>query len=37
VLLGELLDQLDTEIGVVPGLDSVADTGDCRRLVKVMR
>lgn len=27
-LLDELLDQLDTEIGVVPRLDLVADTGD---------
>jgi hypothetical protein len=24
-----LLDQLNTEIGVVAGLDLVADTGDC--------
>lgn len=29
VLLGELLDELDTEIGVVAGLDTVTDTGDC--------
>lgn len=28
VLLSELLDQLDTQIGVVPGLDSVANTRD---------
>ena len=28
VLLDELLDELDTEIGVVTGLDLVADTGD---------
>jgi hypothetical protein len=28
VLLNVLLDELDTEIGVVAGLDSVADTGD---------
>lgn len=28
VLLGELLDQLDTQIRVVPGLDSVANTRD---------
>jgi hypothetical protein len=28
VLLDELLDQLDTQIGVVPGLDSVANTRD---------
>jgi hypothetical protein len=29
VLLDVLLDELDTEIGVVAGLDPVADTGDC--------
>ena len=29
VLLHVLLDELDTEIGVVPRLDPVADTGDC--------
>lgn len=29
VLLDILLDELDTEIGVVTGLDPVADTGDC--------
>jgi hypothetical protein len=29
VLLNVLLDELDTEIGVVAGLDPVADTGDC--------
>jgi hypothetical protein len=28
VLLGELLDQLDTQVRVVPGLDSVANTRD---------
>lgn len=28
VLLDELLDELDTEIGVVPRLDPVTDTGD---------
>lgn len=28
VLLDELLDELDTEIGVVPRLDPVANTGD---------
>ena len=27
--LAELLDERDTEIGVVAGLDPVADTGDC--------
>ena len=29
VLLDVLLDKLDTKIGVVAGLDPVADTGDC--------
>ena len=29
VLLDVLLDELDAEIGVVAGLDPVADTGDC--------
>ena len=29
VLLDVFLDELDTEIGVVAGLDPVADTGDC--------
>ena len=28
VLLGEFLDQLNTEVGVVTGLNSVTDTGD---------
>lgn len=31
VLLGELLDQLDTKVRVVPGLDTVSDTGNCTR------
>ena len=33
VLLGELLDQLDTKIGVVTGLDTVTDTRNYARLV----
>ena len=32
VLLDVLLDELDTEIGVVTRLDPVADTGNCRLL-----
>jgi hypothetical protein len=32
VLLDVLLDKLDTKIGVVAGLDPVADTGDCGSL-----
>lgn len=33
VLLDELLDELDTEIRVVAGLDTVTNTGDCKSLV----
>lgn len=32
VLLAEFLDEGDAEVGVVAGLDAVADTGDCRLL-----
>lgn len=32
VLLDVLLDELDSKIGVVTGLDPVADTGDCELL-----
>jgi hypothetical protein len=33
VLLGELLDQLNTKIGVITGLDTVTDTRNYARLV----
>lgn len=33
VLLAELLDEGDAEVGVVAGFDAVADTGDCESLI----